>query len=267
MRVTLNNVQAGKTITARLADGDETLLTVVSVLPVFDSDDLPLAAYEAVFTPPASLPVQLDWIEDEGEISEEVIWSQIISPQPSASSGDPVDPAGIADYAKMHLGGENWDVLTTASNFGPSYVALAIDAVKRRVMSAPVLPAAEPALDPRLLDYLGILSALSLLSATRTAWASKTITRTAGNDPQEITQYTDRAKLIDELRDDLMLKLPAIQGAALPVIDQPLIGVGARPAIDELDDCKVTDDPRRFPPASTFPYDRDDILALRQRWY
>jgi len=46
----------------------------------------------------------------------------------------------------------------------------------------------------------------------------------------------------------------------LPLLDNPrtrdaaLVG----PSIDEVDDCKVTADPRRFPRYEDFPYSRRD---------
>ncbi len=165
-------------------------------------------------------------------------------------------PTDVSAYAKMHFGGDNWDVLVSASNYGQSYVDLAVDSIKRRILLAIVPTAGEPALDPRVLNYLGICTALDLISAARSAWANRIISHSLGNDPQEIETYTDRSRRLDELRDDLMRKLPAIQAAAIPVLDQPIVGVGSRPAIDELTDYKVTEDPRLFPPASTFPYPR-----------
>lgn len=165
-------------------------------------------------------------------------------------------PTDISSYAKMHLGGENWDVLVMASNYGQSFVELSIDTIKRRILLTWVSTAGEPALDPRLLNYLGLCTALDLVSACRAAWMSRSYSSSLGNDPVEIETLTDRSRRMDDLRDDLMLKLPTIQAVAIPFLDQPLIGVGSRPAIDELDDCKVTDDPRAFPPASSFPYQR-----------
>ena len=165
-------------------------------------------------------------------------------------------PTNVSSYAKMHLGGDNWDVVYTASNFGQAYVELSMDSVKRRILATWVSIADEPTLDPRVLNYLGICSALDLISAARSAWANRIISHSLGHDPREIEVYTDRSRRLDDLRDDLMLKLPVIQAAAIPVLDQPLVGVGSRPAIDELYDFKVTDDPRLFPPARTFPYPR-----------
>jgi hypothetical protein len=162
----------------------------------------------------------------------------------------------VAGYAKMHMGGENWDILTTSESYGKSSVLLAIEAVKRRVMASPPITALEGTLSPLVLDYLGILSALALLPAARDAWASRTITQSIGNDPREISTYTDRAKGIDDLLEHLLRLLPAIQAAALPELDQPVSGSTVQPGIDEDDDYKVTDDPRDFPPATTFPYPR-----------
>ncbi len=160
----------------------------------------------------------------------------------------------VGGYTKMHMGGENWAILTTSESYGESSVLLAIEVVKRRVMAAPPTTALEYTLGPLVLDYLGILSAISLLPAARDAWASRTITQTIGNDPREITVFTDRAKGIDALIDELLRQLPAIQAAALPELDQPVSGSTGQPGIDEDDDYKVTDDPRLFPPAEFFPY-------------
>lgn len=74
----LSNAPAGLAISARLVDGDEQLDVDVVVVPVLDADGDALDAYDATFPRPASFPVQLDWIEDEGEPTERLIVSEII---------------------------------------------------------------------------------------------------------------------------------------------------------------------------------------------
>jgi hypothetical protein len=194
------------------------------------------------------------------------IWEyEWISTNPDQNSGEEIyveaDPvssapslASVADYARLYLGGQTWNLLMTSTYFGPGRITLAIDAVKRRVMTLPPSTALEPALNNLVLDYLGILTALELIPASRDAWGSQIISRSVGNDPAEITVYTDRAKLIDKQQDDLMRRLAAIQIIALPLIDSPITTTQGQMATDELYDRRVTHDPRRFPPAETFPY-------------
>ncbi len=207
--------------------------------------------------------------ESRFELTEIGLWEyEWVTTSPPRNSGDEVyveanpiesspSQSSVADYAKMHMGGENWAILTTSESYGMASVLLAIETIKHRVMVSPPPTPLESLLDPRLLNYLGILSAIALLPAARDAWASRTITQTIGNDPREITVYTDRAKGIDKILEHLLRQLPKVEAAAVPLLDPPLASAVARPGIDELDDFTVTDDPRLFPPAESFPYPRD----------
>jgi hypothetical protein len=210
------------------------------------------------------------WLTDAG------MWSyKWVTTDPNEVTGekihvvaDTTDLATIEDYAKVYLGGENWSIIYNSANFGPTSISLAIDTIKRRIMTNPPPTPGESALDPRLLDFFGILTALQLIPAVRDAWANRAISRSIGNDPAEVTTYTDRSLRIDNLRDDLLRKLPGIQAIALPFIDVPLAVQGSRMAIDEnADSRRVTENPRTFPPARTFPYSPSDVLILSDPWW
>lgn len=205
-------------------------------------------------------------------LSEIGIWEyEWTTTSPSRVSGDEVyvvgDPVAsspssnsVADHTRFWLGGENWNVLSTGANFGIAYVVVGIENVKRRVLTSPPPPSGESALNGSVLAYLGILSALELIPATRDAWMSKIISRSTGNDPAEVTTYTDRSKRIDDLQKDLLARVDGLRRAALPYLEDVPGYTTASPGIDEVDDYKVTADPRRFPPATTFPYQRDEIV-------
>lgn len=161
----------------------------------------------------------------------------------------------VADYAKMHLGGETWRGLIDSDDYGPSFIEIAIGAVERRVLiNPPTSPSDEAALDPRVIDYLGLLAALQLVPAARDYWGSTAISVATGVDGSESVTYANRATLINQLRDDLMAALPAAQIAALPFLDTPNLVQATLPAIDEEHDRKVTADPRRFPTERRFPF-------------
>lgn len=174
---------------------------------------------------------------------------------------DPVESApsqsSVADYTRMWLGGDNWDALMDADNYGPAYVVLAMEAVKRRILASPPSAPNEHLLDGRVLDFIGISAAIQLGTALRSYWASQIISRSTGNDPAEVEVFTDRAKLVGDLLDDLLRRLPAVQAAAVPAIDDPVTSPSlGQPGTDELYDLdRTTEDPRAFPTALNFPYD------------
>ncbi len=160
----------------------------------------------------------------------------------------------IADYARMYLGGQNWYALTRSEDFGPGYVTLAIETIKRRVLLAPPVTPLEYLLNPLVLDYLGILVALQLIPACRDYWASQAISHSIGNDPTEVETFTDRARMVGQMQDDLMRRLAAIQVIAMPHIDSPVVVAQSQMGSDEeFDRVKVTEDPRDFPSMRSFP--------------
>lgn len=168
----------------------------------------------------------------------------------------------VADHTKFWLGGENWLVLANSPNFGISHIILGIENVKRRVLTSPPSPSGESALHGNVLTYLGLLSALELIPATLDAWNNKIITRSTGNDPSEITTYTDRARRIVDLQDLLLRRQAGLYKAAKPFLDAVLNVPVSVAAIGESDDLKVTEDPRNFPPLTSFPYPRDWITPI-----
>jgi hypothetical protein len=114
-------------------------------------------------------------------------------------------------------------------------------------MKTPPAAADEGTLDVLVLDYLGILAALELVPAARDYWMNQLVSESTGDDPTEITTYTDRAKLMDDLRDDLVRRLPQAQALAVPLLNDPRMGDATLgPDIDEANDDRVTMDPRDF---------------------
>ncbi len=183
---------------------------------------------------------------ETSRVSELIVTSAVVA----GSSG----LGAVADYVKMNMGGETWRLLTNSADYGQTFVVRAIELVKRRAMQNPPVTADEGALDPRVLDYLGILASLQLVSAARDAWGSQVISKSEGDSPAERVTFANRAELMDELLADLMRKLAAAQAEAIPLIDLPVLSLATvGPMIDEDDDLKVTDDPREFPTYADFP--------------
>lgn len=72
----LSGAPIGQTFTARLVDGNGTILgTTVTVAPLLDSNSNPVEAYTATFTPPAILPVVLEWLD----ASSNVVGSELVT--------------------------------------------------------------------------------------------------------------------------------------------------------------------------------------------
>lgn len=195
--------------------------------------------------------IAVDW--SDGVLAPEttrVVELQVTSDVQPGDSG----LGAVADFVKMHMGGEIWKGLTGSINYGETFIARAIALVKERIFTNPPDVAGEDALPRRVLDYVAICAALELIPAARDYWGSQHISATTGDDPAESVTYADRAKLMDTLRDDLMRQLAAAQAAALPLIDAPVMrSVDDGPAIDEDDDYRSTEDPRAFPNANDFP--------------
>jgi hypothetical protein len=207
------------------------------------------------------------------------IWEyEWITTQPDRIAGEEIyviaDPissapslASVADYARMYLGGQTWNLLLKSDYFGATYITLAIETVKRRVMTLPPTTPLESSLNPLLLDYLGILVALQLIPSARDAWGSQIISRSVGNDPAEITSYTDRSKLIQLQEDDLMRRRESSWILARPYIYTPLAISQSQMAVSETLDRHVTRDPRCFPPEETYPYPPDSVPYIsRNVW-
>lgn len=160
----------------------------------------------------------------------------------------------VADYTKVHLGGETWQGLYDSPDFGPAFLATAVNVVKHQIFKTPPDVAGEAALPVLVLDYVGICVALQLVPAARSYWGSQLISETTGDDPTEIVVYPNRAKLVDDLRDDLMRRRAAAQVLALPLISEPTItAISTGPEIDEDDDLRSTSDPRELSTAGPDP--------------
>lgn len=161
----------------------------------------------------------------------------------------------IADYAKMHLGGQTWKGLTTSIDYGEAYVARAVEVIKARALTSPPATGDENTLHPLALDYLGVCVALELIPAAIDYWGSQHIAISMGNEPSENVTYANRANLMKELRDELVRLLAQIKPLATPYLENPVVTTQASmgPSIDEDDDCKVTADPRDFPSHEDFP--------------
>lgn len=212
--------------------------------------------YVAIYSAPADGDIYLvvaDW--SGGTLTPETTSIIELKVSTEVQPGDS-GLGAIADYAKMHLGGETWKALLDSDNFGAADLTQGINVIKTRAMATPPDTAGESALDPRVLDYLGMLVAIALIPAARDYWGSQQISLTRGDDSSETVTYANRTTMMNALRDDLMRDLPAVRMAALPFMDSPPVEASADgPVIDEDDDCgHVTKDPRRFPRESTFPY-------------
>lgn len=69
----LEGAPAGLTLTAHLRDGDEILPTIVTIVPLLDSEGDALDAYSASFIAPLMLPVTIVWLEGLTVVASEVI--------------------------------------------------------------------------------------------------------------------------------------------------------------------------------------------------
>ena len=158
----------------------------------------------------------------------------------------------IASYAKAHLGGSTWDLLLQDEHYGSALIAQTISVAKANVFQNP--PGSESTLPVAVLNYLGLLVALHMTAPAAIAWANKPYSISKGNDPVEIAVWTDRAKLISDLADELRRKLGPAEAKALPLINVP-VPTSFGPAIDEqVSGARVTADPRAFPHEHAFPY-------------
>lgn len=161
----------------------------------------------------------------------------------------------VADYAKQALGGESFTLLMDSTNYGPTFISVAIEAVKARVMTGTLLTVDEGTLPRVVLSYLGKLVALELMPAVIDAWMVQVQSKAVGNDPTENINYPSREAMLGALRDNLLRQVRAEQALALTLIpDARLLAVSSGPSIDEDDDAiRVTADPRTFPRYQDYP--------------
>lgn len=199
--------------------------------------------------------VVIDWTG--GVLDEMTTRVQELRVVATAAAGD--DPSGlgvIADWTRVYLGGETFQGLIDAQNYGSPYVVRAITAVKARVMTDPPATDAEGQLPTLVADYFGKLVALELIPAARDYWGSQYQTVATGNDPVEVATYPSRMAMLDSLQDDLLRQVRADAPNVIPLVDNARLRLASTgPDIDEDDlAIRVTEDPRTFPPYFDFPH-------------
>jgi hypothetical protein len=105
----LSGAPIGQTFTARLVDGNGTILgTTVTVAPLLDSNSNPVEAYTATFTPPAILPVVLEWLD----ASLNVVGSELVT-----GAGQPTTDAWFTLEDARALPGPNGGVLSDPAKY------------------------------------------------------------------------------------------------------------------------------------------------------
>jgi hypothetical protein len=210
--------------------------------------------YVATFVAPVEADLYLvvmDWNNGHITATTSVVSELRVT---SAAAATPTGLGLVADYTKMALGGAIFEGLRGDSNYGDTFIGLAIEAVKHRVMSAPPDTASEGVLPVVLLSYLGKLSALELMGAVRTMVGEWLQSKSTGADPTEIATYPDRVQILKDLQDRLLDEARNEQALAISMVDSPnLLSLDA-PDIDEDDCLRVTHDPRHFPREETFPF-------------
>jgi hypothetical protein len=167
----------------------------------------------------------------------------------------------IADYVKTFLGGETFKLLFESADYGPGYITLAIETVKARVMSDPLLTSDEGTLPVVVLSYLGKLGALQLLPAAADLWSTRAQSRSVGSDPTEIVTYPSREAMLKLLAERLLADARSEEALALSLIPSArLLSTSSGPAIDEDAGQHVTRDPRQFPREQDYPFGRNGSL-------
>lgn len=161
----------------------------------------------------------------------------------------------IADYVKAFLGGESFKLLVQSANYGATFVSLAIDVVKNRVMAAPPATVNEGTLPSVVLSYLGKLAALELRMAVYDVWQREVQSQSFGSDPMEIVTYASREAMLKAIFDALLAAIRAEQPLAIELMPNPrLQDSSLGPSINEEANAHVMPDPRSFPRQQDFPY-------------
>src|SRR4029077_13363952 len=104
----------------------------------------------------------------------------------------------IAERARAELP-VTWDALSLAPQFGDALLQTKIDSVKEAVFGVVVTPGAEDTYPLMVLNYVGKLVALEIITPGIDYWMSEPITLTASGT-NETTAYTDRAAQLRLLR-------------------------------------------------------------------
>jgi hypothetical protein len=210
--------------------------------------------YVITLTAPAEVDlyiIVLDWAG--GVLSPSTSKSEELQVTSSAAQAD-TGLGEVADRVKLALGGESFKLLAESPEFGPSFISVAIETIKNRVMTTPVAVADEGTLPAVVLSYLGKLAALELLPAVADIWGTQPQSKSVGNDPAESVTYPSREAILKMLADRLVAGVRAEQNLALSLIDDArLLDTSSGPSIDEDALSYVTRDPRTFPRQRDFP--------------
>lgn len=211
--------------------------------------------YVVSFTAPVEADlylIVLDW--SDGFITPET--SSVADLQVTTTAAAVMSGLGlVADQAKVAIGGSTFDGLATSMDFGTSFIQMAVDNVKARVMRFPPSTADEVMLPAILLQYLGKLCALELISAARDLWMTQAEQINIGNDPVENVTYPSRLGMLAAIEARLLDDTRSMWPQVLPIVDDPVAAGFTGPAIDEPEGMgHVTRDPRLFPREGSFPY-------------
>ena len=151
----------------------------------------------------------------------------------------------IAERARAELP-VAWDALSLAPQFGDALLQAKIDAVKEAVFGVVVTPGAEDAYPLMVLNYVGKLVALELITPGIDYWMSEPITVSA-TGTQETTAYTDRAAMLIRLREDLLKQTRLLWPDVSALVGFTRVSNAAIPLLSTMDEPFITPSPLEFP--------------------
>jgi hypothetical protein len=148
---------------------------------------------------------------------------------------------------------ETWDALSEASTFGDQALERRLNSVMNRVFNLVMDDAEQEALDPMLVEYLGIRVALELIIPGIDYWSKQAISHSAGE--RESKAYKDRAEDLKALRsllvDEAAKTLPEVE-VLLPLVPRRASDT-AKVVESGTFIQHVTADPMSFPPMYGLP--------------
>ena len=151
----------------------------------------------------------------------------------------------IAERARAELP-VTWDALSLAPQFGDALLQAKIDAVKEAVFGVVVTPNAEAAYPLMVVNYVGKLVALELITPGIDYWMSEPITVSA-TGTQETTSYTDRAAMLLRLREDLLKQSRALWPDVSALIGFTRVSSAPIPLLSTMEEPFITPSPFEFP--------------------
>lgn len=107
----------------------------------------------------------------------------------------------IAASARSELP-ETWAKLEESKQFGPQSLELKINSIMTQVFGRALTEEEQTGLNARVLEYVGKLVALQLITPGRDYWAKQATSFSAGE--RESKSYTDRSLALKDLREDLL---------------------------------------------------------------